>query len=50
MNIVDFQQTKSTAFLPYEILVSGGKIYAQPGKFRIAVNFPVLGMLGPNGL
>jgi uncharacterized protein (DUF302 family) len=49
MSIIDFQQTKSTGFLPYEILVSGGKVYAQPGKFRIAVNFPDLGMMGPNG-
>lgn len=49
MGIIDFQQVKSTGFLPYEILVSGGKVYAQPGKFRIAVNFPDLGMLGPNG-
>lgn len=49
MSIIDFQQIKSTGFLPYEILVSGGKVYAQPGKFRIAVNFPDLGMLGANG-
>jgi len=49
MSIVDFQQLKSTGYLPYEILVSGGKVYAQPGKFRIAVNFPDLGMMGPNG-
>ncbi len=49
MSVVDFQQIKSTGFLPYEILVSGGKVYAQPGKFRIAVNFPDLGMMGPNG-
>lgn len=49
MSIIDFQPTKSTGFLPYEILVSGGKVYAQPGKFRIAVNFPDLGMLGANG-
>jgi ABC-type amino acid transport substrate-binding protein len=49
MSFIDFQQIKSTGFLPYEILVSGGKVYAQPGKFRIAVNFPDLGMMGPNG-
>lgn len=49
MSIIDFQQIKSTGFLPYEILVSGGKVYAQPGKFRIAVNFPDLGMMGANG-
>jgi uncharacterized protein (DUF302 family) len=49
MGVIDFQPIKSTGFLPYELLVSGGKIYAQPGKFRIAVNFPDLGMMGANG-
>lgn len=49
MGKIDVQNVKSTGHLPYEILVSGGKVYALAGKFRIAVNFPDLGMTGPNG-
>ena len=49
MSIIDFDPVKSTGHLPYEILVSGGKVYALPAKFRIAVNFPDLSMLGSNG-
>lgn len=30
MSIIDFQPTKYAGFLPHEILVSGGKVYAQP--------------------
>ena len=49
MGIIDFSQMKSTGHLPYEMLVSGGKVYALAGKFRIAVNFPDLSMMGSNG-
>ncbi|MGD8514052.1 MAG: hypothetical protein PVF52_00455 [Granulosicoccaceae bacterium] len=44
MNIIDFKDMKQTAHLPYELLVSGGKVYALHAKFRIAVNFPDLTM------
>lgn len=44
MDIIDFGQLKQTANLPYEILVSGGNVYALHAKFRIAVNFPDLTM------
>ena len=33
-----------TAYMPYEILVSGNKAYALAGRFRIAISFPDLGM------
>lgn len=33
-----------TAYMPYEILVSGNKAYAFSGRFRIALSFPDLGM------
>lgn len=49
MAIIDYDQVKSTGHLPYEMLVSGGKVYALPAKFRIAINFPDLSMLGSNG-
>ena len=35
---------RHTAYAPYEILVSGNKIYALHARFRIALSFPDLGM------
>ncbi len=49
MGIIDDDSVKSTGYLPYGILVSGGKVYALPAKFRIAVDFPDLSMMGSNG-
>lgn len=46
MSKIDFQDIKSTAHLPYEVLVAGNKVYALPAKFRIAINFPDLSMMG----
>ena len=48
MNEIDFHDVKSTAHLPYEILVSGNKVYALYARFRIAINFPDLSMMGKN--
>lgn len=48
MSEIDFHQIKSTAHLPYEILVSGNKVYAMYARFRIAINFPDLSMMGKN--
>ncbi len=48
MSRIDFKDVKSTGHLPYEILVSGGKVYALGAKFRIAINFPDLSMMGSN--
>jgi len=44
MERVDIGSPKSTAHLPYEVLVSGGKVYSLAGKFRIAQSFPDLTM------
>jgi len=44
MGLIDNTELKQTAHLPYGILVSGGNIYAQHAKFRIANNFPDLDM------
>ncbi len=44
MKKIDTDELKHTAHLPYEILVSGRKIYMLHGKFRIAQSFPDLGM------
>lgn len=46
MNRIDFAATKSTGHLPYEILVIGDKVKMLPAKFRIAINFPDLSMMG----
>ncbi|MHB1246930.1 MAG: hypothetical protein ACYCZH_10830 [Sulfuriferula sp.] len=48
MSQIDFKGIKSTGHLPYDILVSGGKVYALGAKFRIAINFPDLSMMGSN--
>ncbi len=48
MGIIDFEDTKSTAHLPYDILVSGNKVYHLYARFRIAINFPDLKMMGDN--
>lgn len=48
MNEIDFRNLKSTAHLPYEVLVSGNKVYALYARYRIAINFPDLSMMGKN--
>lgn len=46
MSEIDFKDVKSAAHLPYEILVSGQKVYALSARFRIAASFPDLSMSG----
>ncbi len=47
MKEVDFMDIRSSAHLPYEMLVDkDGKVYALSAKFRIAMNFPDLSMAG----
>ncbi|MGA7748857.1 MAG: hypothetical protein WCA63_01790, partial [Gallionella sp.] len=48
MSEIDFRELKSTAHLPYEVLISGNKVYAMHARFRIAINFPDLSMMGKN--
>ena len=48
MSEIDFRDVKSTAHLPYEVLVSGNKVYALYARFRIAISFPDLSMMGKN--
>ena len=48
MSEIDFRDIKSTAHLPYEVLVSGKNIYALYARFRIAIDFPDLSMMGSN--
>ncbi len=46
MSEIDFKKLRSSAHLPYEILVSGNKTYALYARFRIAIDFPDLSMMG----
>ena len=48
MSEIDFRDIKSTSHLPYEVLVSGNKVYALYARFRIAISFPDLSMMGKN--
>jgi len=48
MSVIDFGEIKSTAHLPYEILVTGNKVIALYARFRVALNFPTLKMMGTN--
>ncbi len=48
MTEIDFKDVRSTAHLPYEILVTGDEVEALHARFRIAVNFPDLRMMGSN--
>ena len=49
MSEVDFKDIRSTAHLPYELLIDkDGKVYALNAKFRIATSFPDLSMSGDN--
>jgi hypothetical protein len=46
MSEIDSKDPKSTAHLPYEVLVSGNKVFALYARFRIAIDFPDLSMMG----
>ncbi len=48
MGKIDFKEIRSTAHLPYEILVTGDEVEALHARFRIAINFPDLSMMGSN--
>jgi hypothetical protein len=46
MKEIDFKPLRATGHLPYELLVTGSEVRALHAKFRIAVNFPDLSMMG----
>jgi hypothetical protein len=48
MSEIDFKDVRSTAHLPYDILVTGDEVEALHARFRIAINFPDLSMMGAN--
>ena len=48
LSIVDFESPKKSAYLPYEVLVTGNRVEALHMKFRMALHFPDLSMMGDN--
>ena len=48
MSQIDFKNVRSSAHLPYEMVVAGKTVYALSARFRIAINFPDLSMMGSN--
>lgn len=49
LDIIDFHDIRSTAYLPYEIMVAGKQVIALRGRYRIAVHFPDTKMAGKHG-
>ncbi len=49
LDIIDFKDPRSTAYLPYEMMVKDGEVIALPGRYRIAVFFPDTAMVGKHG-
>lgn len=47
--VVDFEGPSKVAYFPYELLVSGGQVEALHMRFRMAVHFPDLSMMGDHG-
>jgi len=49
MSIVDFEGCKKRAYFPYEVLVDGKNVEALHMRFRMALHFPNLSMMGKHG-
>lgn len=49
LSVVDYDGYSKVAYFPYEILVDGASVEALPMKFRMAVHFPDLPMMGKHG-
>lgn len=48
MRTIDVKSPRSTAYLPYELMVKNGQVISLRPRYRIAVNFPDLKMVGKN--
>ena len=49
LSIVDFEGYSKAAYFPYEILVNNKEVEALHMRFRMAVHFPDLSMMGEHG-
>lgn len=47
--VVDFDGCRKRAYFPYEVLVNGNEVEALHMRFRMAVHFPNLSMMGDHG-
>ena len=48
LSIVDFEGYSKVAYYPYELLVNGNEVEALHMRFRMALHFPDLSMIGEN--
>lgn len=48
MGVFDFAELKGTPYLPYEVMVTGNRVVAMHMRFRAAVHYPDLKMMGAN--
>lgn len=49
LSIVDFEGYSKVAYFPYEVLIDGTDVEALHMRFRMAVHFPDLSMMGEHG-
>jgi hypothetical protein len=49
LSIVDFEGYSKVAYYPYELLVNGNEVESLHMRFRMAVHFPDLSMMGEHG-
>jgi hypothetical protein len=49
MQVVDFEGCRKRAYFPYEVLVDGTEVEALHMRFRMAVHYPNLKMMGEHG-
>ena len=49
MGVLDWQDLRITATLPYELMVQGGEVIALRGRYRIALHSPDTKMAGAHG-
>ena len=49
MSVVDFEGCKKRVYFPYEVLVDGKNVEALHMRFRMAMHFPNLSMMGQHG-
>ena len=49
MDVVDYQELRHTAYLPYELMVQGNQVIALRARYRIALHFPDTKMAGSHG-
>jgi hypothetical protein len=49
LDIIDYKEYRSTAYLPYELMIKGSEIIALRGRYRIALHFPDTSMMGEHG-